>query len=270
MSELNYRKYGQEPYSVVVVHGGPGAPGGMAYVAKILAEERGVIEPFQTSRTVRGQIEELHSVINENCKLPVVIIGHSWGAWLAFMLAAQFPNDVSKLILVGAGPFVRRSPFGEESTDVTETRLRRLDDHEQTEARSIIDLINNSSQGRADAQTFRRFGELMSKADLFDPIEIQDEAFDFQPEIYWSIWPEAERLRNNGTLIEFGKEIHCPVIAIHGDYDPHPMEGVREPLQRTLKDFKFVLLKDCGHYPWKEKKAGRKFFPVLSRELRTK
>lgn len=269
MSESNYRKHGQEPYSVVVVHGGPGAPGGMAHLAKMLSETRGVIEPFQTSRTVRGQIEELQSVINENCKLPVVIIGHSWGAWLAFMTAAGFPNGVSKLILIAAGSFVRRTSFGEESTELTGTRLRRLAEHEQIEARSLIDLMNNSSQGRVNAQAFRRFGELMSKADSFAPIELREEVFDFQPEIYWSIWPEAERLRNDGTLIGFGKEILCPVTAIHGDYDPHPAEGVREPLQRTLKDFKFILLKNCGHYPWREKKASGKFFRALSRELRT-
>ncbi len=251
----------------MAVHGGPGAPGGMAYLAKRLSERRGVIEPFQTSRTVRGQIEELHSVINENCKLPVVIIGHSWGAWLAFMTAAEFPEDASKLILIGAGAFGRMTAFGEESTDVTETRLRRLTDREQIEARSLIDLMNNSSQGRVDAQTFRRFGELMSKADLFDPIDLQHEGSDFQPEIYWSVWPEAERLRNDGTLIGFGKEIRCPVTAIHGDYDPHPAEGIREPLQRTLKDFKFILLKNCGHYPWREKKASGKFFEILKREL---
>jgi pimeloyl-ACP methyl ester carboxylesterase len=142
-----------------------------------------------------------------------------------------------------------------------------LPDHEQTEARGLIDFMNNSSQGRADAQTFRRFGELMSKADLFDPIDIQDGGSDFQPEIYWSVWPEAERLRNGGTLIGFGKEIRCPVVAIHGDYDPHLAEGVREPLQRALKDFKFILLKDCGHYPWVEKRASQKFFEILNGEL---
>ncbi len=121
MAHLNYRRYGKSPYSVVTVHGGPGAPGEMAYVAERLSEKCGVIEPFQTSRTIRGQIEELHSLVNEACDLPVVMIGHSWGAWLSFMVAAEFPNDVKKVILVSAGPF-------EHGADVTKTRLSRLTD----------------------------------------------------------------------------------------------------------------------------------------------
>jgi pimeloyl-ACP methyl ester carboxylesterase len=263
MSESNYRKHGGEPYSIVVVHGGPGTPGGMAYVAGKLSEKWGVLEPFQTSQTIRGQIEELHSVISKYCTQPAVVIGHSWGAWLSFMLAVRFPNDVSKLILVSAGPF-------EDGADVTKTRLSRLTDAERNEALSLISLMNSSPDGKLDSQVFRRFGELMSKADSFDPVDIEDEAFDFQPEIYQSIWSEAEKLRGDGTLLRFGKEIRCSVVAIHGDYDPHPAKGVREPLQKTLKNFKFIPLKDCGHYPWKEKKASKEFFQVLYRELQTK
>jgi pimeloyl-ACP methyl ester carboxylesterase len=260
VSKTNYRKYKKEPYSVATVHGGPGAPGGMAYVAEKLSEKFGVIEPFQTSLTVRGQIEELHSVINETCNPPVVMIGHSWGAWLAFMLAAEFPYDVSKLILVSAGPF-------EHSFDVTTVRLSRLEDAEQKELLNLMNLMNDSSGSHLDSRTFRRFAELTSKADSFDPVETEESNFDFQPEIYRSIWPEAEILRKNGILLKLGERIRCPVIAIHGDYDPHPAEGVKVPLEKVLKDFKFILLKDCGHYPWKEKMASEHFFRILHAEL---
>ena len=244
----------------MVVHGGPGAPGEMAYVAKRLSGKFGVIEPFQTLRTVEGQIEELHSAIIETCELPAVVIGHSWGAWLSFMLAAEFPNDVGKLILVSAGPF-------EGNPDVTKTRLNRLTEAERNEALSIMGILNTSPNENVYADTFRRFGELMSKADTLNPIEIKEDSLDLQPEIYLSIWPQAEKLRRDGTLLKVGEKIRCPVVAIHGDYDPHPAEGVKNPLQRTLKDFKFVLLRDCGHYPWKERKAKEKFFEDLNREL---
>ena len=55
----NLRKYGERPYSVVVVHGGPGAGGEMGVVAGELAPEWGVLEPIQTAGTVEGQVEEL-------------------------------------------------------------------------------------------------------------------------------------------------------------------------------------------------------------------
>ena len=43
------RAYGKAPYTVVLVHGGPGAAGEMTPVAKRLSNNRGILEPFQTS-----------------------------------------------------------------------------------------------------------------------------------------------------------------------------------------------------------------------------
>jgi pimeloyl-ACP methyl ester carboxylesterase len=56
------------------------------------------------------------------------------------------------------------------------------------------------------------------------------------------------------------------VVAIHGDYDPHPFQGVKKPLSGILKDFRFILLKNCGHTPWIEKKAVNEFYRVLRAE----
>ncbi|HUI31472.1 MAG TPA: alpha/beta hydrolase [Candidatus Acidoferrales bacterium] len=234
----------------------------MGYVAKKLSEKRGVVELFQTSQTVDGQIEELHSVMNENCSSPVFLIGHSWGAWLSFMVSARHRDDVRKLILIGAGAF-------EEGTSVTELRMSRLSGVERIEAQRTLRLMNNSAQGGVDSSIFNRFQGLMSKTDSFDPIESEGENLRFQPEIFQSVWPEAERLRHDGRLLNFGGEICCPVVAIHGDYDPHPAGGVEEPLKAVLKNFRFILLKDCGHYPRKEKRGSENFFRVLHRELST-
>jgi pimeloyl-ACP methyl ester carboxylesterase len=75
-------------------------------------------------------------------------------------------------------------------------------------------------------------------------------------------------LRRNGTLVALGKQIQCPVVAIHGDYDPHPPEGIKKPLSAVLKNFRFILLKNCGHLPWIEKEAKDKFYGILKEELR--
>jgi pimeloyl-ACP methyl ester carboxylesterase len=61
--------------------------------------------------------------------------------------------------------------------------------------------------------------------------------------------------------------IRCPVIAIHGEYDPHPAAGVKEPLSRECTDFRFILLSKCGHRPWIERQASEEFFDVLVKEI---
>ena len=70
-------------------------------------------------------------------------------------------------------------------------------------------------------------------------------------------------MRQTGELLQLRKKILCPVVAMHGDWDPHPSEGVSEPLQATLKSFQFIVLEDCGHKPWIERGAKDKFYSIL-------
>ena len=71
----------------------------------------------------------------------------------------------------------------------------------------------------------------------------------------------------NGELLALSEQITCPVVAIHGDYDPHPAEGIEKPLAAYLGNFRFILLKNCGHKPWGERQARDEFYRVLGKEL---
>ncbi len=101
----NLRKYGKAPFGVAVVHGGPGAGGEMAPVARELATDMGILEPIQTAVSLEGQVEELKTVLENNGDLPVTLVGFSWGAWLSFIVAARYPAIIKKVILVGSGPY---------------------------------------------------------------------------------------------------------------------------------------------------------------------
>jgi pimeloyl-ACP methyl ester carboxylesterase len=261
MKVKNLRKYGDAPYNVVVIHGGPGAPGEMAPLAEELSLGYGVLEPLQTKESINAQIDELKSILDDNSSKPVTLIGWSWGAWLAFIFTAQHPKYVKKLILVGSGPF-------EESyaQDIMKTRLSRLTEDEKVKLNSLIESLNNPSTKNKKIM-MKNFGKLISKADSYQPVPYHNTILEFQLDIYQKVWSEASELRKNNGLIEYAKDIQCPVVAIHGDYDPHPFEGVKIPLSKTIKDFKFILLKNCGHYPWFEKLAKDKFYEILRGEL---
>ena len=256
------RKYGQSPYAVAVVHGGPGAPGSLAPVARELSRNRGVIEHMESARTIEGQVRELLDVLQEHGPPPVTLIGHSWGAWLVFIFAARYPQMARKLILVGSGPFEERYAAG-----IMDTRLARLSEEEKQQVSALTSSLQ--SPGATNRTTlFSLYGALMSKADAFDPLpDDRNEIVEFQENVYQEVWPEAMRLRQTGGLLTLAKDIRCPVVAIHGDYDPHPAEGVKEPLGRALKDFRFVLLEKCGHEPWKERAARDRFYRILKDEI---
>ena len=257
----NLRKYGRPPFNTTVIHGGPGAPGEMAPVARELSSVSGVLEPLQTATTLEGQIKELKDVLKKNGDLPVTLIGWSWGAWLSFIFAAHYPAFVKKLILIGSGPFEEKYAL-----NIMETRLSRLSIEEKAEAFALIENLNNPAVEDKNA-LLARFGKLISRADSYDPLPHKSELLECQYDLYQNVWEQARKLRSRGKLLEFGKRIQCPVVAIHGDHDPHPAEGVKRPLSRTLKDFQFILLQNCGHQPWIERSAKDRFYNILKKEV---
>ena len=150
--------------------------------------------------------------------------------------------------------------------------MNRLGEEERMEVESLIERIDNSgAEDRISA--FAQFGALMEKADAYDPLACEcgviDELseIDCQVEIFQGVWKDAAELRRSGKLLEFGKHIKCPVVAIHGDYDPHPAEGVRKPLTAVLENFRCIILENCGHKPWMEREARDIFFSILEEEL---
>jgi pimeloyl-ACP methyl ester carboxylesterase len=258
----NLRRYGQAPFTVAVIHGGPGAPGSMAPVARELSAEWGVLEPLQTATSLEGQIQELRAVLETNGELPVTLIGSSWGAMLSFMLAARYPEFVRKLILIGSGMYEEQY-----AARIEETRLSRLSEEDRREVQALEEALNDPGVPDKDA-ILVRVGDLDTRADAYDPFTLDTEGLGVQYEIFQRVWQEAQDLRASGRLLELGKRIQCPVVAIHGDYDPHPVDGVQRPLSSVLKDFRFIVLEHCGHLPWIEREARDEFYHILKAELR--
>ena len=115
------RLYGEAPYRIVLVHGGPGAIGSLKGFAKELSmrTQIGVVEAIQTKYSIAELIEELYIQISENCSEKVSLIGHSWGAWLVTLFAEKYPELIDNIVLVGCPPL--------EDKYVTEIGTRRLE-----------------------------------------------------------------------------------------------------------------------------------------------
>ena len=255
----NLRTYGDAPYRVAVIHGGPGAPGEMAPVARELSPNIGVLEPLQTADSINGQVAELKNVLEKSGNPPITLIGFSWGGWLSFIFAARHPSMVKKLIFVSSGPFDEKYV-----AQIMETRFKHLNADEKNEALLLFSTLDSACM---KGNRFIRFGELMDKADSFDSLPHDSETLPGNPDIYQKVWAEASKIRRSRKLLNLGKMIRCPVVAIHGDYDPHPAVGVQEPLSRVLQDFRFILLEKCGHHPWFERQAKQQFYDVLGKEI---
>lgn len=255
------RIYGNEPYEIAVIHGGPGAPGSLKTLAEELSKTYSILEPFQTTDSIEGQIKELKHQIEQHTKLPIVLIGHSWGAWLSYIFASRYPEMVKKIILIGSGSFEK------EYVELMNKKRKNVLTKEENEQVAKLFKIINDPKSENKKEALSEFGSLMSKADSYEPISLESESLDFYPNVFEKCMKELNIIRNSKELLELGKNIECPVVAIHGAEDSHHYEGVREPLQKVLKDFKFHLLEKCGHNPWNEKHAKDEFYEILNREL---
>lgn len=255
------RIWGEAPYKAAVVHGGPGSAGALGPLARELSKSVGVLEPLQTKKSIDGQIKELAAILKKSAVIPVVLIGHSWGAILSYLTAARYLNLVKKLILVGIPPPAAREPLA-----LTPVWLERLTEAERVE---LISIENSLGDGSAEdkSELMGRFFKLTARADSYDPLPLEDEVLAYSLDINIAVGGEMRKLIASGTLLGLGKRITCPVVAICGREDPRPADEVRQSLSGVLKDFKFILLEKCGHYPWMERFARERFFKILREEI---
>lgn len=140
-----------------------------------------------------------------------------------------------------------------------ENRRRWKCAHDQLQSGAIIDK---------DA-VLQELADMLFDSDVFDPITRDLEIIVCQYELNERVWGEFVALRSgHGVKAEFSK-IEAPVVIIHGDYDPHPLEGVEPFLKSCVQNVTVHFIKQCGHYPWIEKHARNHFFDLIRQELQT-
>lgn len=261
MSDI-VRLYGPPPYRVLLVHGGPGGAGEMSPLARRLGARLPVIEAMQTKLSIDALIDELRGQIVAHTQTPAVLVGHSWGAWLCLLFAARHPDLVARLVLVSSGVLEDRY-----AATMRATQSARLTETERAEMATLESLLKDPGV-RDKGSLFVRFGHLFDKVENYDAEPQPQDPFETDPAIFESVWGEAATVRTMGDLLRQAALVKCPVLAIHGDFDPSPAEGVREPLARVLTaPFVFVVLRACGHTPWLEREARDAFYDLLESEL---
>lgn len=255
------RRRGRPPFRTVLVHGGPGAPGSLAAVARELSDTFGVLEPWQTARTVAGQVEELTGQVEHWADPPVTLVGHSWGAWLSVLVAGQHPEQVRRVVLVGSAPF--RTRYLDE---LRQRRRQHLTKGQWDELERLGRRMSDPGK-RANRWALHRLGELAGIADSYSLIpEFRSEVL-VDPVTFRAVWPEAETMRRSGSLARALRRVRAPVTVLHGKDDPHPVRGVVKPLRDAGLRVRVVLLDRCGHEPWRERYGRRPFFEALRSEL---
>ncbi len=246
---MKYRIYGKP--NKIVLHGGPSAIGSASDLAKSLFN---CIELFSYADTIEGQIKEIHDLVLEFNLKELVLIGHSWGAWLGYIYASKY--RVTKLILIGCGAF---------SESYLSIMNERRENKLSTEEMDLVNLFFDKIQKQEPIENMYELGKLMAKMDSYQLVHYDDDLIEFDALTHKKLMDEIRSLRKSGELLELGKQITAEVVVIHGKEDPHPYEGVIEPFDSIDLDCRHYLLEECGHTPWHEVGAEL-FYEILDKE----
>ncbi len=264
---IRVRQYGNRGPNVVVLHGGPGAPGSAAGLARALADEFSVLEPVQRRSgfvplTVSQHVEDLAAIV----PCGSAIVGHSWGAMLGLSFAACFPDQVASLALVGCGT------YDEECRAQFRSRLDALMEEEKRSRLETLKL-RTAMEGDPDVRdaTLRQRGDLtmsIEAYELMDGVDDPSDALQYDAGANLETWNDVLRLQRERVEPQRFSCITCPVLMLHGQVDPHPGAATRDLLRRFIPHLQYVEFEKCGHEPWKERHARRPFLLALLNWLR--
>ncbi len=260
-SPLQTWEYGSSGALVVVLHGGPAAVGSARPLARELASEFRVLEPWQRGSgneplTVARHVADLHELIQTRCgRERPALVGESWGAMLALAYAAEHPDAAGPLVLVGCGTFD------------TASRARLMHTREQRITEEMREHLRNlEAECLQPAERIRRMQQVFSRADDYEPIDRRNEQEmtpDFDLEAHTETWNDMLRLQAEGVYPEAFVRVKSPVLMMHGDHDPHPGRMIEAVLRRHMPQLEYRELARCGHSPWNERHARDEFFGVL-------
>jgi pimeloyl-ACP methyl ester carboxylesterase len=269
LPKIAVRTYGLGRPTVVVLHGGPGAPGSAAGLARGLSQYFHVIEPMQRRSggpvlTVNQHAADLAGV----CPSKSVIVGWSWGAMLALSFAARYPEKAAALVLVGCGTYDAKT-----RSLIEPTVLGRLSAAEKERRQFLLNALKTAPGGEERDKLLAEWGSIEDKASSYDASFDGDQTAQTLPVDaagHYETWADVLRLQTEGIEPRIFAGIRIPVLMVHGDTDSHPGARTAGLLKRYMPRLNYIEIARCGHEPWRERHASEPFFDILSRWIEEK
>jgi pimeloyl-ACP methyl ester carboxylesterase len=258
VGDLVVREYGGGAEVIITLHGGPAAAGDVGPLARELGKRWRVFEPHQrgsgaTSLSVATHVQDLHDLIEERTRgSHPILVGHSWGAMLALAYAARHPARAAGLVLIGCGTFslIARQEFE-----------RRLDAKLTPRDRADIERLERYEPD--ENRQLAMVGHVMTRVYGYDVEEIAMDVDVLDAQAHEQTWADMVKLQRDGVYPAAFAAIDVPVLMLHGDVDPHPGSLIAEDLRKYIPHLEYLELAKCGHSPWLERQAKRRFFSSL-------
>lgn len=265
-------KYGKGQRTIILLHGGPSLYGYMMSLGEYLIDDFQVIDYAQKGThenpatdeeevNLENHIKDLDEIVSSIDEKPI-LIGHSWGANLALLYAAQYSSKIEKVVCLGT------ASLSEEIGDLFSERFsERLTELDKTK-------LENINRRLEDAKSSSRINEIMNeRLAITSPLyHFERETEEKLPKCKWEFDSFQDSIDSLWDFIEEGgipgelAKITCPVLVFHGDKDVFPPTETFEFLETNISNIKTFLIEKSGHFPWLEKNSSE-LLKLLRSEL---
>ena len=173
----------------------------------------------------------------------LVLIGHSWGGFLASLYAAEFPDHVDTLILISPADVL---VLPQASGGLFELVKQRLPAERQAEFEAYLaeylDFGNIFTKSEADLVALNReFGQYYQAA-IDTPLSVPG-----QP----GGWMVQAMYFSMGQRHDYREALKAVPAVIHGAVDLQPEAATRLYVQ-ALPNARFQLIEEAGHFSFLE------------------
>jgi proline iminopeptidase len=272
--ELSHFAVG-EGRNVLVIHGGPGLPflkpmSGLApltdkyrfhyYDQRGCGESTRPIDRFESKNVYQDMleldqtlglgvqitdIERIRQILGDD---KLILIGHSWGGFLASLYAAEFPEHVEGLILVSPANTLVMPQTDPESDLFTAVRAK-LPSEEQTKFDKFM-------------AEYMNFNTLFQKSDE-DLVAMNEQFGKYYAQVVdaqlppqgkpggWMVWGMYVSMGQRHDYRAALREVTAPVLVIHGS-DDLQSEAATRVYAEAFPNSEFAVITNAGHFSFEE------------------
>jgi proline iminopeptidase len=265
-----------EGRNVLIIHGGPGMPfrQAMSGLEPLAGEyrfhyydQRGCgkstrpFDRFESSNMYENMttldqtlglgaqiadIERIRQILGEE---KLILIGHSWGGFLASLYAAEFPERVEALILISPATAL---VMPQEEADLFDTVRQHLPADQQAEfdafMKDYFDFgrLFTHSEAELIAQD-EQFGKYyLSAIDI--PAEEMVEQGEPGGWMTWGMYVSMGQRHDYRTAL---KPVTVPVLVIHGA-DDLQSEAASRQYADVFPNSEFTVIENAGHFSFEQ------------------
>lgn len=270
--QLSYSTVGNGDDTLVILHGGPGLSFNYllpdlqplaSNFTLLFYDQRGAghssLPQDSTDYAMKWHLDDLEHLRKHFKIKKLNLLGHSWGGLLAGFYAAEYPDNVKRMILVASDP-PAREPYWQlfkpssrldSSSLARATGFREKWGTTKDSVKRCWDYWGEFIKGYLSDATNARFiwGDVcnMPQATFFN-----------------SLRPYSRILLGKWDLTKKLRDVTVRTLVIHGVDDPMPLSGARR-WHHELPNSSIIILPKTGHFPHVE--SPDLFFPLVTRFL---